>query len=97
MTDIKGLMGDGYLEANTAQALTLEKLAEAALLPPIDLAPVVDISNLTNLRRVRVSSSHALLAYACDQGVLLRDRHTKYQYLLTQGPSEDMIQKENNE
>lgn len=50
--------------------------------PPIDLDPV-DVSALTNLRRIRANPGHSCIAYKCDQGILLRDRHTKLQYLLT--------------
>jgi hypothetical protein len=91
MTDMKKLMsGDAFIDAKVAQGIALEKLAEAALTPPIDLDPI-DVSTLTNLRRVRASPGHACIAYRCDQGVLLRDRHTKLQYLLTPSHLGDMI------
>jgi hypothetical protein len=85
--------GDPYLDAKTAQGVMLEKLAEAALSLPIDLDPLFNFAALTNLRRIRTRPGCACIAYACDQGVLLRDRHTKMQYLLTTGHLEDMIER----
>ncbi len=91
MTDMKKLTsGDMFIDAKVTQAISLEKLAEAALATPIDLDPA-DVSTLTNLRRIRTKPGHACIAYRCDQGVLLRDRHTKLQYLLTPNHLEDMI------
>jgi len=91
MTDMKKLMGDAYLDAKTAQSMGLEKLAEAALVPSVDLDPIFDISALTNLRRVRTDPGHVCVAYVCDQGILLRERHGKLQYLLTWGAVRDMM------
>jgi hypothetical protein len=68
----------------------LERLEEAAATKPIDLDPV-DISHCHNLQRIRANPSHALLAYRCDQGLLLRDRHTKLSHLLTWDALQDII------
>jgi hypothetical protein len=59
----------------------LERLEEAAATKPIDLDPV-DPTKCSNLRRIRANPGHYLLAYKCDQGILLRDRHTKLSHLL---------------
>ena len=85
------MSNDPHIDAKVAQAVTLEKLAEAALSPPIDLDPLFDLAKLTNLRRIRTKPGHACIAYACDQGVLLRDRHTKLQYLLQLDAPQDII------
>lgn len=88
MTDMKRLM-EG-VDPKADQRLSLESLAEAAETGPLDLSPAA-CSEITGLRCIRAASTHSLLAYRCNQGLLLYDRRSGSQYLLTTGQIEEML------
>lgn len=81
MTDMKKLMID--VDPKAGQRLSLESLAEAAETEPLDISPA-DCMTITRPRRIRASKPFMhLLAYFCDQGILLKERRSGLQYLLT--------------
>jgi hypothetical protein len=49
---------------------------------PLDLAPII-LSGVTNMRRIRARDTRTLLSYECDQGLLLHDRRSGLQHILT--------------
>jgi hypothetical protein len=87
MSDMQKLIIE---DAKASQRLSLECLAEAAEAPTIDLDPV-DCRTITGLRRIRAASTHRLLSYSCNQGLLLYDNRSQLQHILTLEQLEDII------
>lgn len=70
------------LQELNARRRSSENLAYVGLDTPIDLESI-DLSMVTGLRRIRAAATHSLLAYCADRGILLLDRRSGLQHVLT--------------